>query len=163
MTPVTARMLHRKGWGKQEIARAQYILQKEFPHTVPFSRIVFWTALVITIIGNMLVAIGLIPFLVVLPALHLYVVVAILAGVVGFLYTHVITDIGHLEKKHHLMAAIVLPVIGFMNAVFMTLVANQIILDLPFVKNPGHNPGMIGLVFAVAFMLPYVMKRILRK
>ncbi|MAF99276.1 MAG: hypothetical protein CMH61_01560, partial [Nanoarchaeota archaeon] len=69
-------------------------------------------------------------------------------------------DIGYLDKKHHISAAILLPVIAFVNALTMAMVANKIIADLPFVSTMPHNPIMIGIVFAFAFILPYVEQRV---
>jgi uncharacterized membrane protein len=154
---------HRKGERIPQRTYGKKILTMKTELAVHFSTLAFWTALVLMVIGTILVSIALIPFLIVLTPELLYTIVIIFAGVLGFLYAHIIMDISHIGRKHHLAAAIILPVIGFVNAIIMVIVSNRIIADLPFVKNPGHNPGIIGGLFAVAFILPYIYKRFARK
>ncbi|MFH1276406.1 MAG: hypothetical protein ABIH82_04815, partial [Candidatus Woesearchaeota archaeon] len=91
---VNRERLAKKGWQEEEIARAEASLDKEQKHDAHFSKIVFWTSLIIVILGNIMVSLILIPFLIVLNKLTLYSIVVILAAILGFLYTFLIRDIG---------------------------------------------------------------------
>lgn len=150
--------LREKGWQEEEIKKAEAILEKAEYHDVFFSKIVFWSALVVIIFANLLISLILIPFLVALGQWFLYAIIVILAGTVGFLYNFLITDIGHLEKKHHILAGIIVPVLALGNMVVMVLVTNK------FTKAVNisnlHNPWLVGGVFAIAFILPYIVDRI---
>ncbi|MFH1276156.1 MAG: hypothetical protein ABIH82_03520, partial [Candidatus Woesearchaeota archaeon] len=108
------------------------------------------------ILGNIMVSLILIPFLIVLNKLTLYSIVVILAAILGFLYTFLIRDIGHLEKKHHTSASIIIPVIALANIFAMVFMSNKFIKEVGAINGP-HNPWMIGLVFAVAFIIPYII------
>jgi len=151
--------LQEKGWNENEIKKAERILEKEEKHDTHFSKIVFWSALVVIIFANLLVSLILIPFLIVLNKWLLYTTIVILAGTVGFLYNFLITDIGHLEKKHHLTAAIIIPILALANMTIMVFVSNRFIRDLK-VDNVQHNIWITAIVFAVAFILPYLLDQI---
>lgn len=149
----------KKGWSEEEIKKAEAVLEKTELKDVFLSKVVFWSALVVIVFANLMVSLVLIPFLIVLNKWVLYFTVFVLAGVVGFLYNFLILDIGHLEKKHHLLAGIILPLLALGNMVVMVLVANRFMVDLK-VENTAHNVWVIGGVFVVGFLLPYLIDRL---
>ena len=151
--------LKEKGWSEEEIIKAESALNRAEKQDIHFSKIVFWSALIVTIFGNFIVSLILIPFLIVLNKWVLYAIVVLLAGSIGFLYKLLIMDIGHLEKKHHLFASILVPLIALINMVGMVLVSNRFIRDLN-VENVQHNPIIVAIVFAVVLILPYVLSKI---
>lgn len=155
-------LLH-KGWKDEEIKHAEELLEKVQKHDVFFSKMVFWSALVVIIFANLLVSLILIPFLIVLDKWVLYVIVAVLAGTMGFLYNFLITDIGLLEKKHHRTASIIVPILALGNMLITVVIANHFIAKLNFVNNSQHNPLLLGIVFGAAFILPYVISQVRRK
>lgn len=148
-----------KGWQEQEVKKAEEILEREEKHDVFFSKIVFWSAMVVIIFANLLVSLLLIPFLIALNRFFLHAIVVVLAATVGFLYNFLITDIGHLEKKHHIWAGILVPILALANMVVMVIVSNKFIerLEIPIEQ---HNPLLTAVIFAVAFILPYILDRI---
>ena len=151
--------LKEKGWNEKEIIKAESILEKEKEHDVHFSKIVFWSALVVIIFANLVVSLILIPFLIVLREFILYLIIIILAGTIGFLYNFLKTDMGHLEKKHHLMAGIIIPVIALVNILIMVIVSNRFIAEIE-INNPPHNPWIVAIVFAIAFVIPYFVDKL---
>jgi hypothetical protein len=152
--------LKEKGWSEKEIIHAEEALNRSEKHDLHFSKIVFWSALIVTIFGNFIVSLVLIPFLIVLNRFVLYAIVVLLAGSIGFLYKLLITDIGHLEKKHHIAASIFVPLIAIANIVGMVFVSNKFIRDLN-VENVQHNPLIVALVFAGVLILPYILHLII--
>lgn len=162
MKPEHQAHLEKRGWNAAEIHHAQQILEQPRKHDMHFSLIVFWSALLVAIIANIVVSLVLIPFLVVLQGWVLHSVVVLLALVMGSLYKYLITDIGHLEKKHHHIASVVLPVLAFANLVVMVFVSRQFVTAAG-VENVLPNPWIIGLVFAVSFILPYLVSVVREK
>jgi hypothetical protein len=147
--------LKKKGWNDSEIKKAEEILEKTHQHDLFYSKMVFWSALVVIIFANLIVSLVLIPFLIVLNQWLLYALIVLLAGTVGFLYNFLITDIKHLERKHHVWAGIIVPILALANMIVMVLVSNKFIADVN-VNNAFHNPYIIAVVFAVSFILPYL-------
>ena len=92
----------------------------------------------------------------------LYITIIILAGTIGFLYNFLIMDIGHLKKKHHLLASIIIPLLAIINIIVVIFVSNQFIKELK-IDNIQHNPFIASLVFVIAFILPYIVDKIRRK
>ena len=152
--------LEEKGWSEEEVKKAESILEKEEKHDAHFSKIVFWSALVVIIFANLIVSLVLIPFMIVLYKWVLYSVTILLAGTVGFLYNFLITDIGHLEKKHHLLAGIIVPIVALINMIIMVIVANKFITDFKIVSHSTHNPWLIAIIFSIAFITPYLLDKI---
>ena len=159
MHPQKKEELLNKGWHEAEIKKAEAILEKTEHQDVFLSKIVFWSALVVIVLANLMVSLVLIPFLIVLNHWLMYLLVVVMAGIVGFLYNFLVLDIGHLEKKHHTLAGIIVPILGLTNVVIMVLISNQFIKDLQ-VQNTAHNPWIIGVIFGVAFILPYAVDKL---
>ena len=151
--------LQEKGWSEVEIQHAQAALERTERYDVQFSKIVFWCAIIVVIFANIVVAGVLIPFLIALNQWVLYSAIIILAGTVGFLYNFLITDIGHLERKHHVWAGILIPILALGNIIAVVLLSNKFIEDA-HISNVKQNPYMIGVMFALAFILPYIIDRI---
>jgi len=151
--------LRQKGWREEDLVKAEAILDKATKHDIFFSKIVFWSALVVIVFANLLISIILIPFLITLYDLVLYAIVAILGLVIGFLYNFLITDIGLLEAKHHHAASIIVPILAIGNVVVMVLTANRFIENI-HINNQPHNPWIVAAVFGGAFILPYIVDQI---
>ncbi|MEK6940156.1 MAG: hypothetical protein AABX31_05495, partial [Nanoarchaeota archaeon] len=78
MKPQRREELKQKGWRESELLKAEAILDKSTKHDIFFSKIVFWSALVVIVFANLLISVILIPFLIALYALVLYAIVAVL-------------------------------------------------------------------------------------
>ncbi|MEK6863627.1 MAG: hypothetical protein AABW53_02930 [Nanoarchaeota archaeon] len=154
MMPQRKKELLQKGWREEELRKAERILDSATKPDVFFSKIVFWSAMLVIVFANLLISLLLIPFLIALNSIVLYSIVALLGATIGFLYNFLITDIGLLEKKHHRAASIIVPLIGVANVVVMVLVSNKFIESLKL-NNPPHSPWFIALAFCAAFILPY--------
>ncbi len=147
-----------RGWSEEEIKRVEEALGHSKPGDLFFSRMVFWSAVVVIIFANLVVSLVLIPFLIVFDAFLLYSVIVLLAGTMGFLYNFLIKDLGHLEKRHHLAAGIIVPSIALANLLLMVFVSNLFIADIQ-ISTPEHNLWKVSLVFALAFLSPYLISR----
>jgi len=161
MHPKKRGKLLKKGWSDQDLQTAEALLEKTEKKDIYFSKITFWSALIVIIVANLLVAFILVPFLIVLTNWLLYIIAAVLAATIGFLYSFLLIDIKHLSKSHHISAGIIVPILALVNLVAISLISNQITQDIQ-IQNT-HNPYIVGTVFAVFFILPYIIDRILGK
>jgi uncharacterized membrane protein YcjF (UPF0283 family) len=151
--------LRQKGWHEEDLVKAEAILDKATKQDIFFSKIVFWSALVVIIFANLLVSLILIPFLIALYDFVLYAIVVVLGLAIGFLYNFLITDIGLLETKHHRAASIIVPVVAVGNVVVMVLTANRFIENIQ-INNQPHSPWIVAAIFGGAFILPYIFDQI---
>ncbi len=162
MKVVQTTALRRKGWNEREIAKAERIVNIPQSHDAHFSRIVFWSALIVIIFANLVVSVVLIPFFIIFHAWILYSIIILLAGSIGFLYNLLITDIGHLQRKHHIWAGILVPLIAAVNMIIMVLVANQFITET-HTQTTVQSPWLIAAIFSGVLILPYLFGLLRKK
>ncbi|MCK4589293.1 MAG: hypothetical protein KAT77_02535 [Nanoarchaeota archaeon] len=145
----------KKEWTTRRLEKAEKILTTTQVHEPFFSQIVFWSAILVIVIGNLIMSIALIPFLTVLNKWFLDVIIVVLALVMGILFNFLITNIGHLDRHHHVLALVIVPLIALANVIFVVIMANQIIAGIEIV-DIRHNPWLMGILYGVAFVLPYI-------
>ena len=155
--------LREKGWEEKDIKKAMDIIEsrKVIDKSGSFeamSRAVYWTALIITIIGNFLIGVVLVPFLLGLAQIQLYIVIATLAIAFGFLFNLLINDIEHVDYKHHIVAGIFIPMMAIITIYVVTSLTNDL-SRVTGLKNP-HNPLLVSVVYVAAFITPYIIGKI---
>jgi len=152
------RHLESKGWKKSEINKTLKIIEhaKANKHSKIkiLDKSVYWISLLLAIVCNLVVSITLVPILVVLKGFLLYLVIFILGFSFGLLFELLIRTIEDLKSKHHVLLAILIPVIAIINIFIITSYSNSLeeIINL----NNKQNPYFIGLSYAASFMLPYI-------
>ncbi|MBI2669248.1 hypothetical protein HYX14_05385 [Candidatus Woesearchaeota archaeon] len=152
--------LRKKGWNDAEIRRALNVVQREEHHDIFLSRMVFWSAMMVIIFANIVISFVLLFFLIAFNQWLLYATIILLAGLIGFLYNFLITDIGHLKRHHHLLAGIIIPVLALANMLAVVWLSNRFINNLQ-VQNQPHNIWLVAVVFAIAFIIPYLADRMI--
>ncbi len=160
-----ASRLRGKGWTQKEIDHALAILDESKKHkpkiTLILDKLVYWVALVLAIVGNIILSVVLIPFLLVLTSIQLYIFVVVLAGSFGLLFSQLLKDIEGLDTRHHVIAGIFIPCLALINIYVMVNLANY--LDKVFkLSKLDHNPVLISIVYVVFFILPYFFRLIAR-
>ncbi|MBI4149116.1 hypothetical protein HY491_01590 [Candidatus Woesearchaeota archaeon] len=125
------------------------------------NRIVYWTALLVAIVGNVIISAALIPFLIVLRDFPLTLVIFTLGLTFGMLFNQLIQDIEFVDRSHHIIAGIFIPGLAVVNIFIMTRLANQFIA-LFQVQNTPHSPLIISVNYLVAFVLPLFIRVVLR-
>ena len=153
-----------KGWPESEIKKVHSIMQKKEKH-IEFgkglNRILFTTALVVITLCMIGVAIFLIPFLIVISNYYLYFIVVALGIIFGLLFNFIIQDIEHLEPKHHWFAGFFIPIIAILALAISVHVANR--ADEILGAELRHNPWVVGALFVIVFMIPFIISSIKKK
>jgi len=157
--------LRAKGWDEKEIKRAKRIFKKAQENKSNklkiFEEFIYWFVLLIVIFGNLVVSIALVPFLLELESVMLYGVIVLLALAFGSLFDLLIRDIEALEKKHIVVAGVLIPLLAVINIFYVTKFAN-------FVSDTwglgiNHNPLIITVLYVGAFVLPHVLSYVFVK
>ncbi|MBN1386524.1 hypothetical protein JW968_06150 [Candidatus Woesearchaeota archaeon] len=152
--------LRSRGWSEDEITKihstlyseANHIKHEKFHHHS--SKMLYWITLLVLLICNFAVSLFIVPFLLVLSTFFLYAVLAALGLVFGFLFNLLITDIEHLERRHHLFAAIFMPVVSIVNVFVMIHISN--VIAGFFKVFIVHDPFTLSIVYVAAFLAPYL-------
>ena len=156
--------LLKKGFSKKEAKKTVDIIKKakeKKSFRIRFlDSIVYWILLIIAIIGNLVISIILIPFLLTFKKIPLYFIIAVLAAMFGFLFDQLIRDIENLEHKHYIVAWFFIPALAVINIYYMTSFTNYLTetLELPLALN---SPLWISIAYVFAFILPYVVHNII--
>jgi len=157
--------LREKGWSEEEIQHALSIMHSDDGkgRRIMFVRkmnpILYWTALIVAIIGNFIISIALIPILLVLSNYQLYLVIAVLAVSFGAMFNLLIHTIEYVDPTHHIIAGIFIPSVALITIFIMVNIATKI---GNVIQNPIHeNPFIIGLFYVFFFMIPYSITKVI--
>ena len=157
--------LKKRGWTKREIDKTLKIVREAKKNKHPaikfLDKTVYWVALILAIIGNFIISIVLIPLLLTLNHFQLYLVVVTIGIAFGLLFELLIRSITHLKTKHHLFFGFLIPVIVIINVFVITNIANN--LEEVFMIKNVHNPLIVSIVYAFAFIIPYAVYHLFLK
>ncbi|MDP2749221.1 MAG: hypothetical protein Q8O89_00125 [Nanoarchaeota archaeon] len=156
-----AEKLRKKGWPEEEIEKTVMILQsdegqkKQTAYRQSLSPILYWSALILTMVGNLVVSVVMVPFLVILQGIELYFIIAILGGAFGLLFNLIINDIEHMDTEHHIVAGAFIPAIAAINVFIIVKLSNLLtdILKISF----KQNAVIIAFIYITSFMAPYLI------
>ncbi len=153
-----------KGWTEEEIEGTLNILYSEekrekHAHFVKASHpILYWVGLVVAIMGNLILSVTLIPFLMVLSPGPVFVILGIVGLVFGALFSVILKDIEHVDESHHIMAGVFIPAIAVVTVYFMVGVANR--FNTLINSTNTHSAWLISVVYVVCFSAPYFLYKI---
>ncbi|MBW2980219.1 hypothetical protein KY360_02270 [Candidatus Woesearchaeota archaeon] len=152
-----------KGWTVEEIKRLSEVSQKAHHAKSPFIKFldksVYWFFLMIAILGNLVISIILIPIMLLFTGIPLYSIVAILGIVFGLFLDLIIHDMEHLTPKHHILAGLFIVSLAAITLLYMTM------FTLNLIRVTGleiqQQPLVIGAVYTVALLIPYLSTKII--
>ena len=157
--------LEKRGWGKKEIIKTLEIIRSaklnKGKETIFLEKRIYWILLVITIVANFAISVALMPILMSLKGMFLYFIIIVLGIVFGLLFELVIRSIEHLEKRHHQLLVIFIPLIALANIWIISNISNNLAKTLNLTNM--HNPIIISIIYAVSFVLPYIIYRFIFK
>ena len=160
------RTLKKRGWSEEDIRKAKSIIKAGRRHDksasiVNTNRVLFWTGFIIIIMGNLLISMFLIPFLIMLSEYEVNIVIIALGLMFGLLFNFIISNIEYLSKKHNYAAFVIIPATAIINFFLITRFSNSFgeLLGVGI----KQNPYIISLVYAAAFIFPFLVGLILKR
>jgi hypothetical protein len=159
--------LKEKGWSDDEVDNALNIIyspEKQEKHAVftEFSSpLVYWSLLIVAIIGNFIASVVLIPIMLFLTRFQLYAVIFLLAISFGAFFNLLLKDIEHVDYKHHIMGGVFIPAIAFINVYVIVNLANTLndnVFSALFSGNGiiHQSPILITIIYVIGFIIPYL-------
>ena len=123
--------LEKRGWSKKEIINTINIIRKakhnKTQENLFLEKRIYWILLAVIIVANFAISVALIPILMTLNGALLYFIIILLGIIFGLLFELVIRSIEHLEKKHHLLLVILIPLIALINVFVISNISNKLI------------------------------------
>lgn len=162
MGSIKSRSLIEKGWTKEDISQAIGIIERakksRHPKIKILDRAVYWLSLLLAVIGNLIISVALLPFLLALSGMQLYLIIIALGLAFGLLFELLVRGIENLEAMHHLFLGIIVPIAAVINFIIVSDNAKKII----GVENP-QNSIIAGSAYAAAFIMPYIAYQVFLK
>lgn len=148
-------LLKSKGWDQSEIEHASKVIDaaetRKHTSLVLLDHSVYWILLFIVLLGNAAAALFLLPIAAFLPGSVVYFIVGILGVCFGSLFTLIIRDIEKAKKTHHVLAGIIIPLIGILTFITMMETANT-----QGIRIATHSTIGVSLMYVALFLLPYL-------
>ncbi|USN44995.1 MAG: hypothetical protein H6502_02935 [Candidatus Woesearchaeota archaeon] len=110
--------LRSQGWSAKEIHHYQQVIsrheRRKLPHHHLLDHSNYYFSLLVSIVGNVVFTVTLLPLILFLHSSILYVLVFAIAAVAGFLFSHLLSQIAKVSKSQYLFFVVV-------NAIFISL------------------------------------------
>ncbi len=149
-----------KGWSQAEAKKAADIMAhaqaEKSPSMIFLEQTVFWVGMAIAMVGNFIVSVVLVPFLLLLSGWGLYATIFVVGAAFGLLFNVLIHYIEELGEGQHIMAGAFIPALALVNVYIITHFSNKLEILLQL-ENPAHSPLFISMTYVVAFVLPYLI------
>lgn len=162
----TIENLRKKGWPEEEAEKASSIIseahKKKSSTILLIDKIAYWTGLFLAILGNFIISMILIPFLILMRSFYLYISLIFLGIVFGWVFSIIIRDIESIKGGQHIVAWIFIPAIAIINIYMMTNFSNHIAM-LMEIQTGIHAASMVSVVYVLSFMFPYTLARVFKK
>lgn len=150
-----------KGWTAADVKKTRDILahaEAEKSTSILFlEQTAFWIALLIAIIGNFVVSVIIVPFLLLLHGASLYLTIFVIGVTFGTLINVLIGYIEKLGAGKHIIAGAFIPALALINIYIITRFSNdlEILLQL---TTPPHSPMLVSVVYVISFVIPYLLE-----
>ena len=129
--------------------KIKYPLYKE-----SINRLLYWTTILVLAVCNFLISVLIVPLLLVVNRPAVYITIGALGFFFGFVFNLLISKVGHLEIRHHLFAAVFIPLVSVINIFILVTLTNRISSILKM--GLEVNSLLIAVIYVGAFMLPYL-------
>ena len=146
-------------WTKDDVEKAIQIIDSAKHKKTEFikglEKVAFILSIVVAIIGNGIVAIVLIPFILTFSSLFLYLVLIIIGLSFGLLFEVLVRDIENLDTRHHIVTSFLIPVLAVISFIMVNNFSKIQLAQIPG-EHTIQNPWLMGIVYAISFLIPYL-------
>jgi len=154
--------LEKKHWSKEEIDQAIRVMHegrlKQDKHRVFFNQVIYFVALFLSLVGNFVLTIILVPFIVLAEEIYLYPGLFFIAIMFGALFDLIIYDIEKIEDSIKFKPGLFLFGIALIN-IFMIVQMGGYFKNLIGYVQPPSVAWVIVCVYSLGFMIPYFYTR----
>lgn len=124
--------------------------------------LVYWVVLFIAILGNFVLSVVLVPFLLVLKGLGLYFSLFFIGASFGAVFWFILQSIESSQKKKRIIWEIFIPALALINVGIFAVLSNDLIVLLKL-STPPHNPMLVGAAYTFGYVLPSALWKIVRR
>jgi len=114
---------------------------------------IYWILLFLAIIGNFILSVVLVPFLLAFKGWPLYFTLFFVGISFGWVFSFILHNIEQLKKNQHIVASIFIPALAVINVGIFAMLSNKLII-LMNLATPPHNPFFVGAVYVLGYVIP---------
>ncbi|MBT7903350.1 hypothetical protein HN587_05795 [Candidatus Woesearchaeota archaeon] len=163
--------LMEKGWSSNEVDGALSRLYSEdnhpeamkthhqrFSNVHDLNPVIYWAVLIIAIIGNFIIALVFIPFLMMLTSVQILVILSVMGLIFGAMFNLLLKDIEKIDYKHHIVAGVFIPMMAAVTIFVVVSIANNLsrVIQLEIIQ----NPFLVTFVYVISFSAPYIIYKL---
>jgi hypothetical protein len=146
-----------KEWSSEFAAKTEQILRQAEQRKPSWIRSVdnalYWALLFSAIIGNFIVSVVLVPFLLILKGASLYFSLFFIGVSFGWVFSFILHHLEKIQKHQHIIASIFIPCLALINVGIFAILSNKLIILLKL-ATPPHNPFFVGAFYVLGYILP---------
>ena len=155
-----------KEWSPDFAAKTEQILQRA-EKSKPFwiqnvDKALYWILLFLAIVGNFVISVVLVPFLLILKGASLYFSLFFVGASFGWVFSFILHHLQRLQKEQHVIASIFIPCLALINVGIFAALSNKLIILLKL-TTPPHNPFLVGAVYVLGYVIPGSISHLLKK
>lgn len=148
-----------KPWSPEEKERVLGIIERgreKKPQKIKFlDEVVYWVFLIIAILGNFILSVVLVPFMLILTGFYLFAVLFIIGLAFGMVINSIMREIQKIETKKHIIPILLIVALALINVYIITTFTNRLEILLE-VTTPAHDPIILSITYTLAFIMPYL-------
>ena len=110
--------------------------------------------LVVIALASVITTILTMPFILFFQSYLMYAFVLLIGLVFGFIFSFMVTDLKHLEKKGHLLLSLVIPIIAVVNIIIMIYMLRHLALRFDLILE--HDPIILASLYLLGYVIPYL-------
>jgi hypothetical protein len=146
-----------KEWSPELAVRTEEILrhaeQRKPKWVKSVDNALYWVLLIVAILGNFVVSVVLVPFLLILKGAALYFSLFFIGASFGWLFSFILHNLERLQAHQHIIASVFIPALAIINVGIFAVLSNKLIILLKL-ATPPHNPFIVGAVYVFGYVLP---------
>ncbi|MEM3127075.1 MAG: hypothetical protein QW331_03345 [Candidatus Woesearchaeota archaeon] len=124
--------------------------------SIAMNKVVFGALLFLLILGNIIISIALIPVILIVQDSWIYFIIIFAGLAYGALFNYMIRDLEHLERKHHVLAAVII-IVSATISFFMLLKITTFLAPYFNIPEPKEQGLTVALIYVASFLAPYVI------
>ena len=137
-----------------DVLTSAHMKKKHVFYAKENQRVFYLISLFLLFISSFIVSFLLIPFILLFESFSVYAIVLLSGLVFGFIFSFMILDLQHLERKHHVFMGILVPAIAVANIYFIISLTKRI-ADF-FLISLKHDFIVVSSFYLIGFILPYL-------
>jgi cation transport ATPase len=149
-------MARKKSYHKkpEEIINSKKLKEKYSIYNKHSQNVFNLITLVVISLASMITTLVTMPFMLFFNSYLMYGFILLIGLIFGLIFSFMVIDLKHIERKGHLFLSILVPIIAILNIIIMIFMAKH--LTTKFNLTFEHNPFILATLYLLGYVIPYL-------